>query len=118
MDTKIVGIKLNTPNNTSPFWTVFGKVVVHNGSGVPETVVAQLRYVVVPATPGTVFDESHATLPVNGIVSIPLEGVTPPGMEAAFCVEIVCNPTGNSSASLARLIAISVNPATAIPCLD
>ena len=39
---KVVGIQLNTGNNVSPFWTVFGKVVVNNPNASPATVEAQL----------------------------------------------------------------------------
>ena len=68
---KVVGIQLNSANNVSPFWAIFGKVVVNNpGSASPVNVVAQL--VVAPAT---VLDTSTATIPPGGSESIPLEGV-------------------------------------------
>jgi hypothetical protein len=110
-DEKIVGIQLNTPgsNNVSPFWTVFGKVVVNNTTASPATVRAQL--VVAPAT---VLDTSKATIPANGFVSISLEGV--PETDAAMCVEIHCEASSSATAELARLIAISVDRATVVTC--
>ena len=78
-DTKIVGIQLNTGNNRSPFWTVFGKVVVNNTTASPATVYAHLKV----AVPPTVLDTSKATIPANGFVSIPLEGALP-ATEAAM----------------------------------
>ena len=110
---KVVGIQLNTGNNFSPFWTVFGKVVVNNPSPSPVTVQAQL--VVAPAT---VLDTSMATVPANGFESISLEGV-PLGTAGAIvpmCVEINCKAPSNSTAEFARLIAISVSPAVIVTC--
>jgi hypothetical protein len=109
-DEKIVGIQLNTGNNVSPFWTVFGKVVVNNTTASPATVRAQLK-----AVPGGLLDTSKATIPANGFVSICLEGV-PPENDAAMCVEIHCEASSSATAELARLIAISVNPASVITC--
>jgi len=109
MDTKIVGIQLNTGNNVSPRWTVFGKVVVNNATASPATVRAQL--VVAPAT---VLDTSKATIPANGFVSISLEGV--PETDAAMCVEIHCEASSSATAELARLIAISVDRASVVTC--
>jgi hypothetical protein len=111
-DEKIVGIQLNTSNNVSSFWTVFGKVVVNNTTASPATVRAQL---VVAGPPATVLDTSKATIPANGFVSISLEGV-PPESDAAMCVEIHCQASSSASAELARLIAISVNPASVVTC--
>ena len=108
-DEKVVGIQLNTPNNRSPFWTVFGKVVVNNTTASPATVRAQLKVA------ATVLDTSKATIPANGFVSISLEGV-PPETDAAMCVEIHCEASSSATAELARLIAISVNPASVITC--
>jgi len=108
VDTKIVGIQLNTGNNHSPFWTVFGKVVVNNTTASPATVRAQLKVA------ATVLDTSKATIPANGFVSIPLEGV--PLTDAAMCVEIHCEASSSATAELARLIAISVNPASVVTC--
>ena len=110
-DEKVVGIKLNTGNNVSLFWTVFGKVVVNNTTASPSTVRAQLKAV----PPGTVLDTSRATVPANGFVSISLEGV-PPETDAAMCVEIHCEASSSATAELARLIAISVNPASVVTC--
>ena len=110
---KVVGIQLNTGNNVSPFWTVFGKVVVNNPSSAsPVNVVAQL--VVAPAT---VLDTSTASIPAGGSESIPLEGVLqiPPSAPPA-CVEINCRASLNANAEFARLIAISVNPAAVLTC--
>jgi hypothetical protein len=100
-------------NNLSPFWTVFGKVVVNNPSPSPVTVQAQL--VVAPAT---VIDTSMATIPANGFESISLEGV-PLGTAGAIvpmCVEINCKASLNANAEFARLIAISVSPALVVNC--
>ena len=109
-DKKIVGIQLNTPNNVSPFWTVFGKVVVSNTTASPATVRAQLKVA------ATVLDTSKATI-ANGFVSISLEGVfVSPETDAAMCVEIHCEASSSATAELARLIAISVNPASVITC--
>jgi len=110
---KVVGIQLNTGNNLSPFWTVFGKVVVNNPNASPATVQAQL--VVAPAT---VLDTSTATIPANGFESISLEGVPPAPTVAIvpMCVEINCKASLNANAELARLIAISVNPAVVVTC--
>ena len=111
MDKKIVGIQLNTGNNVSPFWTVFGKVVVNNTTASPATVRAQLKV----AVPATVLDTSKATIPANGFVSISLEGV-PPETDLAMCVEIHCQASSSATAELARLIGISVNPASVVTC--
>ena len=108
-DEKVVGIKLNTGNNVSLFWTVFGKVVVNNTTASPATVRAQLKVA------ATVLDTSKATIPANGFVSISLEGV-PPETDAAMCVEIHCEASSSATAELARLIAISVNPASVVTC--
>jgi hypothetical protein len=110
-DKKIVGIQLNTGNNVSPFWTVFGKVVVNNTTASPATVRAQLKV----AAPATLLDTSKATIPANGVVSICLEGV-PLETDAPMCVEIHCQASSSATAELARLIAISVNPASVITC--
>jgi len=109
VDEKIVGIQLNTGNNHSPFWTVFGKVVVNNNTASPATVRAQLE-----VAPATVLGTSKATIPANGFVSISLEGV--PETDAPICVEIHCEASSSATAELARLIAISVNPASVITC--
>jgi hypothetical protein len=108
---KIVGIQLNAGNNISPFWTVFGKVVVNNPSPSPVTVQAQL--VVAPAT---LLDTSMATVPANGLVSVSLEGVAVGTASAPICVEINCKASAAANAELGRLIAISVNPATVVMC--
>jgi len=110
---KVAGIQLNTGNNLSPFWTVFGKVVVSNPGASPVNVVAQLV-----AAPATVLDTSTATVPANGSESISLEGV-PPGTAGAIfpiCVEINCKASLNANAEFARLIAISVSPASVVTC--
>lgn len=110
---KIVGIQLNTGNNVSPFWAVFGKVVVNNPNASPISVEAQL--VVAPAT---VLDTSIATIPANGFESLSLEGI-PLGTATAIvpmCVEINCKASLPANAELARLIAISVNPAVVVTC--
>ena len=110
---KVAGIQLNTGNNLSPFWTVFGKVVVANPNPNPVNVVAQL--VVVPAT---VLDTSTATIPANGSESISLEGVPPAPTFGItpMCVEINCKASLTANAEFARLIAISVNPASVVTC--
>jgi hypothetical protein len=110
---KVTGIQLNSGNNFSPFWTVFGKVVVTNASASPVNVVAQL----VVVAPSTVLDTSTATIPANGAESISLEGVPPSSTAgAAMCVEITCRATSSANAEFARLIAISVNPASVVTC--
>jgi len=110
---KVVGIQLNTGNNVSPFWTVFGKVVVNNPNASPVNVVAQLV-----VAPSTVLDTSTATIPANGSESISLEGVplTPTGGIVPMCVEINCKASLPANAEFARLIAISVNPALVVTC--
>jgi hypothetical protein len=110
---KIVGIQLNTGNNVSPFWTVFGKVVVNNPNASPVNVVAQL--VVAPAT---VLDTSVATIPANGSESLSLEGVPlgTAGTIAPMCVEINCKASSPANAEFGRLIAISVSPAVVVTC--
>ena len=110
---KIVGIQLNTGNNISPFWTVFGKVVVNNPNASPANVVAQLV-----VAPSTVLDTSIATIPANGSGSISLEGVPPAPTVAIvpMCVEITCKASLPANAELARLIAVSVNPALVVTC--
>ena len=45
---KVIGIRLNTGNNLSPFWVITGKVVVASASAV--SVRAQLVAVAPPAT--------------------------------------------------------------------
>jgi hypothetical protein len=60
---KVIGIRLNTGNNLSPFWVNTGKVVVASASAV--SVRAQLVAVAPPAPP-TVLDTSTATIPANG----------------------------------------------------
>lgn len=82
---KVIGIQLNTGNNISSFWTVFGKVVVTNASASPVNVVAQL----VVASPSMVLDTSSATIPANGSESISLEGVpsSPAGAIVPMCVQ-------------------------------
>jgi hypothetical protein len=111
---KVIGIQLNSGNNVSPFWTVFGKVVVTNASASPVNVVAQL----VVVSPSTVLDTSSATIPANGSESISLEGVpsSPAGAILPMCVEINCRASSPANAELARLIAISVNPASVVTC--
>jgi hypothetical protein len=117
---KVLGIQLNTGNNISPYWTIFGKVVIANPNASPVNVVAEL--VPVPAHPGTpaVLDTSSATIPANGTESISLEGVLPPapaGVSPATCVEITCHALPLSAdAEFPRLIAISVDPAVVAPC--
>ena len=110
---KVVGIQLNTGNNVSAFWTVFGKVVVNNPS--PSPITVQVQLVVAPAT---VLDTSTATIPANGSESISLEGVplTPTGGIVPMCVEINCRASLNANAEFARLIAISVSPALVVTC--
>ena len=110
---KIVGIQLNTGNNVSPFWTVFGKVVVNNPNASPVNLVAQLV-----VAPSTVLDTSTATIPANGSESISLEGVplTPTSGIVPMCVEINCKASSPANAEFARLIAISVNPALVVTC--
>jgi hypothetical protein len=103
-------------NNVSAFWAIFGKVVVTSPGVV--NVRAQLLAVAPPAPP-VVLDTSIATIPANGAESISLEGVLPPTAAGAFpptCVEIVCTSPLLANAELARLIAISVNPAEVVPC--
>jgi hypothetical protein len=111
---KVAGIQLNTGNNISPFWTVFGKVVVTNASANPINVVAQL----VVVSPSTVLDTSMATIPGNGSESIFLEGVpsSPAGAILPMCVEINCESSMPANAEFARLIAISVDPASVVTC--
>jgi hypothetical protein len=111
---KIIGIQLNSGNNVSAFWTVFGKVVVTNASASPVNVVAQLAV----ASPSAVLDTSTATIPANGSESISLEGVasSPAGAILPMCVEINCRAPSPANAELARLIAISVNPASIVTC--
>jgi hypothetical protein len=108
---KVAGIQLNSGNNFSPFWTVFGKVVVTNAGSSPLNVVAQLL-----VAPATVLDASSATIPANGSETISLEGVPSSPAGASQCVEITCKATSAATAELARLIAISVNPATIVTC--
>ena len=109
---KVIGIQLNTGTNLSPFWTVFGKVVVNNPSGSLATVLVQL------VVGGTVLDASTATILASGSGSISVEGVTPtlPVPIVPMCVEITCRASANANAGLARLIAISVNPASEVTC--
>jgi hypothetical protein len=113
---KIVGVQLNTGNNVSQFWTVFGKVVVDNSTNSqPVKVQAQL---VVPGSLTPLLDTSIATIPANGLGSIPLEGV-PAQTDAAMCVEIHCKafpPGATPGAEYARLIAISVDRASPLTC--
>jgi hypothetical protein len=113
---KVVGIHLNTGNNVSPFWAIFGKVVVAS-AGVAN-VRAQLVAVAPPA-PAVVLDTTTATIPANGSESISLEGVLTPAATGAApptCVEIICTSPVPANAELARLIAISVDPATVVTC--
>ena len=111
---KVIGIQLNTGNNLSLFWTVFGKVVVANPSTSPVNVVAQLVL-----APSTVLDTSTATIPANGSESISLEGVPlgPAGTVVPMCVEINCKASLPANAEFARLIALSVSPASVVTCL-
>ena len=110
---KVVGIQLNTGNNISFFWTVFGKVVVINPNAGPVSVQAQLLL----ASPATLLDTSFATIPANGSESISLEGVAVGTAGAPMCVEIICSTTSlPANAELARLIAISVSPAVTAMC--
>jgi hypothetical protein len=110
---KVAGIQLNTGNNVSPFWAIFGKVVVVAGAGV---VNVQAQLVATPPVPPTVLDTSTATIPANGSESISLEGVLSSAAGAAQCVEIVCTSPVASKAEFARLIAIPVNPAVPLTC--
>src|ERR1700756_4538682 len=111
---KVAGIQLNTGNNISPFWTIFGKVVVVAGAGV---VNVQVQLVATPPAPPLVLDISPATIPANGSESISLEGVlsTPAG-PAPTCVEIICTSPVAAKVEFARLIAISVSPAAPVTC--
>jgi hypothetical protein len=111
VDTKIVGIQVNTLNTQSPFWTVFGKVVVNNVTANPARLTAELT---VPALPVPLLDTSLATIPAHGSVSVSLEGVVIRGeTQTPLCVEIHCNATSSppaiNNAEYARLIAISVD---------
>ena len=112
---KAAGIQLNTGNNVSPFWTVFGKVVIDNPSASPVKGVAQL---VVAGSPPTGLDASPVTIPASSSQSISLEGVTPPPTVAIvpMCVEIIYETSTPARAEVPRLIAISVNPATVVTC--
>jgi hypothetical protein len=109
---KVIGIQLNSGNNFSPFWTVFGKVVITNASATLVNVVAQLLVV----SPATVLDTSTATIPANGSESISLEGVPSSPAGAAICVEINCKASSPANAEFARLIAIAVDPASVVTC--
>ncbi|HEY6341473.1 MAG TPA: hypothetical protein VIY49_08285 [Bryobacteraceae bacterium] len=108
----MAGIQLNTGNNVSPFWAIFGKVVVVAGAGVVN-VQAQL----VATVPALVLDISTATIPANGSESISVEGVlSAPAGAGPTCVEIICTSPVAAKAEFARLIAIPVDPAAPLTC--
>ena len=114
---KVVGIRLNTGNNLSPFWVIIGKVVV---ASVGATSVRAQLVAVAPPAPPVILDTSIATVPANGSETISLEGVLTPNAAGAAppptCVEIVCLSPSAAQAELARLIAVPVNPATVVTC--
>jgi hypothetical protein len=115
---KAAGIQLNTGNNVSPFWTVFGKVVFANPNSSPVNVQAQLVATQPAPTPPAVLDITNVTILPNSSQSISLEGVTPIPTVAIFpmCVEIIWQASLPANVEFPRLIAISVNPATVVTC--